>query len=137
MPTIETIIRQVNKDLVPQFEERLRSFLAAQDKEWLIDQIIRLALDAHSLHEMDRKQLQAAKAKTRSERIVRLREIGLNPQVLAAFLERYQAFDRAKLIREGYLLESAPIKGADLIGAEHRTTQGINSGLTQKALGMT
>ena len=124
MSTIETIIRQVNKELVPQFEERLRSFLATQDREWLIDQVIRLALDAHSLQEMDRKQLQEAKAKRRSERIARLRELGLNPQVLAAFLERYQSYDRAKLIRDGYLLEGAPLKGADLIGEEVRTTEG-------------
>ena len=129
MPTIETIIRQVNKDLVPQFEERLRSFLATQDKEWLIDQIIRLALDAHSLHEMDRKQLHEAKAKARAERIARLRALGLNSQSLTAFIERYQTYDRDKLIRDGYLLASAPIKGADLIGAGHRTPEG--NGLLQ------
>ena len=70
MTTIQAIIRQVNKDLVPQFEERLRSSLITQDKDWLIDQVVRLALDAHSLHEMDRKQLQQAKAKARSERVV-------------------------------------------------------------------
>jgi len=63
MPTIESIIRQVNEELVPQFEEKLRRFLVTQDKEWLIDQIVRLALDAHSLQEMDRRQFQEAKAR--------------------------------------------------------------------------
>ena len=124
MTTIQAIIRQVNKDLVPQFEERLRSSLITQDKDWLIDQVVRLALDAHSLHEMDRKQLQQAKAKARSERIVRLRAMNLDLHVLATFLERYQGFDRARLIGEGYLLESAPPKGAGLIGEEHLTTEG-------------
>ena len=33
MTTIQTIIRQVNKDLVTQFEERLRSSLITQDKD--------------------------------------------------------------------------------------------------------
>ena len=124
MPTIETLIRQVNKDLVPQFEERLRSYLVTQDKEWLIDQIIRLALDAHALHEMDRKQRQEFKAKKRTERIARLRELNLTPQVLAAFLGRYHSYDRAKLIGDGYLLETTPAKGTDLIGEEHRTMEG-------------
>lgn len=124
MPTIETIIREVNKDLVPQFEERLRSYLATQDTEWLIDQIVRLALDAHSLEEMDRKQVQAAKAKARSARVARLKEIGLDRHVLAGFLERYTSSDRPNLAREGYLLEGAPIKGTDLIGAEFRSVDG-------------
>src|SRR3989338_9687293 len=110
MPTIETIIRQANKDLVPQFEERLRSILVTQDKQWLIDQIIRLALDAHSLHEMDRKQFQQAKAEARSERLARLQKMRLDPQVLEAFLEPYRSSSRAALNRDGYLVESAPAK---------------------------
>jgi hypothetical protein len=122
--TIESIIRQVNRELVPQFEERLRSFLATQDREWLIDQIIRLALDAHSLHEIDRRQQQESKIRQRADRIARLRELGLDPQVLAGFLDRYQSYDRTALIGDGHLRESAPVKGADLIGPEHRTTEG-------------
>jgi hypothetical protein len=124
MSDIHNIIRQINRDLVPQFEERLRSLLATQDREWLIDQIVRLALDAHSLQEMDRKQMQAAKARKRAERIARLREVGLNPEVVAKFLQRYQTYDRARLIQDGYLLQSAPTKGTGLIGEEHRTLEG-------------
>jgi len=37
MPAIEAVLRQINKDLVPQFEEKLRAYLAEQDKEWLIE----------------------------------------------------------------------------------------------------
>lgn len=37
MPTIESIVRQINKDLVPQFEEKLRSYLSGQDKDWLVE----------------------------------------------------------------------------------------------------
>lgn len=33
MPNIDAILRQINKDLVPQFEEKLRAHLAEQDKE--------------------------------------------------------------------------------------------------------
>ncbi len=124
MSTIETIIRQVNRELVPQFEERLRGFLATQDREWLIDQIVRLALDAHSLHEIDRKQRRESKIRQRAERIARLQEMELDPRVLTSFLDRYQSYDRAMLIRDGHLRESAPVKGTDLIGAEHRTPEG-------------
>lgn len=67
MPTIETILRQINKDVVPQFEERSRQHLEGQHREWLIEQIVRLTLDAHSLHEMDRRQLQVAKLKGRGK----------------------------------------------------------------------
>lgn len=124
MPTIEAIIRQVNRDLVPQFEEKLRAYLETQEKDWLIDQVIRLAMDAHSLQEMDRKQLQEAKARARQQRIERLRQLGLNPQVLADFLERFRGFDRPRLVQEGCLWESAPGKGGDLIGPEHRSQAG-------------
>jgi hypothetical protein len=124
MTTIEAIVRELNKELVPQFEERLRSFLATQDREWLVDQIVRLTLDAHSLQEVDRRQLQERKARERSERIARLSDMQLDPQVLKAFLERYGYHDRETLVAEGYLLSSAPPKGTDLIGDEHRTASG-------------
>jgi hypothetical protein len=124
MPTIEAILREVNRDLVPLFEERLRTFLAHQDREWLIDQIVRLTLDAHSLEEMDRERGHEAKTKERAERISRLVEIGLDRDVLAAFLERYGPYDRERLVRDGYLLAEAPEKGTDLIDGEHRTSAG-------------
>src|SRR5215218_9710935 len=116
MPTIEVILREVNRDLVPLFEERLRALLALQDREWLIEQIVRLTLDAHSLEVMDRKLVQEAKAKERAERISRLVETGLDREVLAAFLERYEPHDRERLVRDGYRLAEAPAKGTDLRG---------------------
>ena len=47
--TIESIVRGINRELVPLFEERLRAALADQDREWLVDQVVRLTLDAHAL----------------------------------------------------------------------------------------
>lgn len=35
MPTIESIVRQINREIVPQFEEKLRAYLAGQDKDWM------------------------------------------------------------------------------------------------------
>lgn len=124
MPTIEAILREVNRDLVPLFEERLRAFLAQQDREWLIEQIVRLTLDAHSLEEIDRKLLQEAKTKQRAERISRVVEMALDRESLAAFLERYEPYDRERLVRERYLVAEAPEKGTEIIGGEHRTSAG-------------
>jgi hypothetical protein len=124
MTTIETITRQINRELVPIFEERLRSFLVMQDKEWLIEQIVRLTLDAHSLQEMDRKQLQEAKARKRAERIERVREIALYPQKLHDFLNLCDVYDRARLLREGHLLPAVPEKGMELIRDDFRSEKG-------------
>ena len=124
MPNIDTIVRRINKDLVPQFETRLREHLAEQGREWLIEQIVRLTLDAHSLHEMDRRHLQEAKTAKRQERIGRIRELAFDRAKLISFLDQYASYDRDKLIALRLLLPSAPEKGSSLVTAEYRTSQG-------------
>lgn len=124
MPNIDSVIGQINRELVPQFEEKLRAFLVTQDREWLIEQIIRLAMDAHSLQEMDRRQVQQQRARERTDRIARVRQMALCAETIAGFTEQYGAFDRSRLTEEGYLLENAPIKGTALIDARHRTPKG-------------
>jgi hypothetical protein len=122
--TIETIVRQINKELVPQFEARLRQHLEQQDREWLIEQVVRLTLDAHSLQEMDRKILQETKMKKRLERIERLRQRELDRTTLTGFLQRYASYDRERLVNEGYLSPDAPVKGTALLSDGHRTAIG-------------
>lgn len=73
--SIHSIIRSINKDLVPQFEEKLREHLHTQDRDWLIEQIVRLTLDAHSLQENDRKIFLEVKEKSRAARKARLLDI--------------------------------------------------------------
>lgn len=124
MATIETIVRQINKELVPQFEARLRQHLEQQDREWLIEQVVRLTLDAHSLQEMDRKILQETKMKKRLERIERLRQRELDRTTLTGFLQRYASYDRERLVNEGYLSADAPVKGTALLSDGHRTAIG-------------
>ena len=124
MPNIETIVRKINKDLVPQFETRLREYLAVQDRDWLIEQIVRLTLDAHSLHEMDRRNIQVAKAARRQERITRVREIALDREKLDAFLKKYADYDRDRLITTGYMLPTAPAKGTQMLSDKDRTGDG-------------
>ena len=124
MPNIESIVRQIIRELVPRFEGELRSRSMARGKEWFIEQVIRLTLDAHSLRALDRKLLQKLKAKERAERMGRLRGIALDRQKLREFLERYAGYTRARLIDEGYLLAAAPAKGTELITSGFRSPEG-------------
>jgi len=124
MTNIDTIVRQINKALVPQFEARLRDHLALQDRDWLIEQIVRLTLDAHSLQELDRKHLQEVKAAKRQARLARIREHAFDHDKLNTFVAKYATWDRDKLIAERYLLTEAPQKGTALLTGEFRTPRG-------------
>jgi hypothetical protein len=124
MPNIESIVRQINQELAPQFDEKLRDYLMMQDKEWLVEQITRLTLDSYSLQEMDLRRVREAKARERADRIDRLRDIALDREKLLEFLERYAPYTRVRLVDEGYLQPSAPAKGTGLITGEFRTARG-------------
>jgi hypothetical protein len=126
MPNIEAILRQINRDLVPQFEEKLRAHLAEQDKEWLIEQIVRLTLDAHSLEEMDRKHIREQETKRRQERAERVKKLNLDEEKLREFADRYKGYSRERLIQEGFLTSEAPPKGGDLITDEFRSREGTD-----------
>ena len=124
MLTIESVIQEINKELVPQFEQKLRAHLQGKSPEWLIEQIIRLTLDAHSLQSKDRSVDRKAKAQRVARRAKRLREMGLNEEKLAAFIARYGGYTRERLIGEAFLKPSAPVKGATLIDETHRSKSG-------------
>ncbi len=126
MSNIESVIRQINKELVPQFESRLREHLASQDREWLIEQVVRLTLDAHSLREMDRRHILAAKAARRQERMDRVRQLAIDRATVVSFIATYASYDRDYLVREGFLLASAPQKGTTLLTAEFLTPAGCH-----------
>lgn len=131
MLTIEHVIQEINKELVPQFEQKLRSYLQGQSPEWLVEQIIRLTLDKHSLQSKDRSVDRKAKAQRVARRAKRLREMGLDEDKLTVFINRYTDYSRERLINEKFLLPTAPVKGAELITESHRTT--IGSELLQQA----
>jgi len=124
MPNIESIVRQINKELVPQFEDNLRKYLADQEKEWLIEQIVRLTLDKHSLEEMDRKHFKEEENLRRAERAKRVRALKLDRAKLNKFLRQYKIHDRVWLTQNGYLKKNAPPKGGELITEKFRTPQG-------------
>ncbi len=123
MPNIETIIRSINRELVPKFEELLREHLRNQPREWLIEQIIRLSLDAHSLEEMDRRSFREAQERRRAARLERVNHLELDESKLSAFLKKYKSFDRQYLEKQGYLIHP-PDKGNELITPRHRSKKG-------------
>jgi len=121
---IHTIVRSINKELMPQFEEKLRSYLVQQDKEWLIEQIVRLTLDVSSLQAKDIQANALQKAQERAERIARIKNLELNEEKLDAFIKKYEKYDRERLLAEGYLIDSPPEKGTDLIRSIYRSEKG-------------
>jgi hypothetical protein len=124
MATIETIVRSINRELVPLFEERLRAELAARDRDWLVDQVVRLTLDAHSLQEADRRTVMEAKAQARADRLRRVTSLALDLTKLESFLAEHGAASREGLIAHGYLSAGAPEKGTALIIAADRGVAG-------------
>jgi hypothetical protein len=123
MPNIDAILREINRELVPQFEEKLRARLANQDKDWLIEQIVRLTLDAHSLEQRDREHIREEQARRKQERADRLRKLNLDEAKLDEFIQRYRDYDRGRLTRENLLSNDAPAKGKELISAEFRSAE--------------
>jgi len=124
MPNIESIVRNINRDLVPQFEEKLRAYLATQDKDWLIEQIVRLTLDVHSLEEMDRQHFREEETRKREQRMQRVKNLNLNMDVLNDFLAKYKKIKREELIAQGLLKTEAPPKGTDMIVEQFRSVEG-------------
>ena len=124
MTTIDVVVRSIHRELTPQFEELLRAALADRDREWLIDQIVRLTLDAHSLQEIDRRSEQEAKARARAQRVARVRAMGLDEVVLRTFLDEYADTTRESLIASGHLLPTAPAKGTAMITNAYRGPDG-------------
>jgi len=124
MPNIEAILRQINKDLVPQFEEKLRASLAEQDKEWLIEQIVRLTLDKHSLEEMDRQHFQEEAHHKRQERAERVKALQLDVEKLREFIDQYKDYQREELIRKNLLSADTAPRGRELITAPFRSAEG-------------
>ncbi len=122
-PTIEQVLRDIHRELTPAFEARLRAELATKDRDWLVEQIVRLTLDRHSLHEMDRQIARERTERRRAERRARLREWGVDEAKLDAFIRRWQPYDRARFEGEGYLI-APPVKGTALIPRRARSDKG-------------
>jgi hypothetical protein len=120
--TIDDLARAIARDLSPEFEQRLRAELAGRDREWLIDELVRLTLARHRFDDLDRDA--AATAVLRAQRLERVREMALDHAAVERFVAEATGETREHLVAEGYLLESAPAKGTALLRSDHRTARG-------------
>jgi hypothetical protein len=122
MGTIDDIARAIARDLSPEFEQRLRSELTGRDREWLIDELVRLTLARHGFEDLDRDA--SANALLREQRLQRVRGLALDPAGVEQFIVRNTGESREHLIEEGYLRDDVPAKGTALLRATHRTERG-------------
>ncbi|GHF25611.1 hypothetical protein [Pseudolysinimonas yzui] len=124
MDDIRSLIRAVNLELSPVFEEKLRQLLADKDRDWLVDQVVRLSLDAHGLREIDRRSEREAKARARAARLERVRALRLDASGVAEFVATHRPTTRDSLIASGHLLADAPAKGTELLTSASRSAAG-------------
>lgn len=124
MENIDTVVRAIQLDLSPAFEERLRVALADRDREWLVDQIVRLTLDAHSLHDIDVRAEREVKTRARAERLERVKTLAFDHDALAAFVGDFGETTREQLQSRGLLSMDAPAKGTAQLGPDDRTAAG-------------
>ena len=124
MATIEELVRKINRELSPQFEEKLRAELVDRDRDWLIDQLVRLTLDAHSLQDLDVAAAVEAKARRRAERLARVTTLAVDADAVQSFAASNAGFTREGAISAGWLLADAPPKGTAAIETSHRTAAG-------------
>ena len=124
MPTIEELVRKINRELSPQFEEMLRAELADKDREWLIDQLVRLTLDAHSLQDLDVAAAVQAQARRRAERLARVTAMAVDADAVRRFTADNSGITRESAIAAGWLVPEAPAKGTAAIEASHLPAAG-------------
>ncbi|NES05271.1 MAG: hypothetical protein F6K22_22090 [Okeania sp. SIO2F4] len=122
--SIQGVVSSIKEELAPQFEEKLRSYLVQQDRDWLIEQIIRLTLDSFYIKKKDIKAIQEQKALERLSRIERLKDMALDRQKLNDFIKKNQKINRDRLIEAEYLINNPPEKGTDLITEKYRSDLG-------------
>lgn len=123
-PTIEAIIADVRSELAPQFEARLRQRLEGRAHEWLVDQVVRLALGPATVEQRDREAARDTEARARAARLERIRRIGLDAAGLRRFVGDHAATTREALMVAGALGIGAPPKGPLPLTSEHRSPAG-------------
>lgn len=117
MDNINRIIKKAQDDLFPELESKIRAELEKKDKDWLIDQIIYLTCERHSLHE------QKADYEQMKKRLTRIKTRGYNDQSITHFITSYKQTNRTTLEQEGYLIQP-PHLGLACIEPHQRTKKG-------------
>ncbi|WP_299104921.1 hypothetical protein [uncultured Tenacibaculum sp.] len=117
MNNINSIIKKAQDDLFPQLEAKIRAELEKKDKDWLIDQIIFLTCEKHSLHE------QKHNLDNFKKRLERIHTANYNLQHLDNFIKQYQNTTR-EVLEKNNLLINPPHMGLDTISSLQRSSNG-------------
>lgn len=123
MGTIEDLAHSVDRDLEPQFAQRLRQALAGWDRDELIDELVRLILAARNAGNPGEDEL-IESATERNERVDRITSLALDADGARQFAAQHGEADRELLIQGGYLAADAPPKGTVQLAADHRSVAG-------------
>ncbi|WP_106793353.1 hypothetical protein [Aquimarina sp. Aq78] len=117
MDNISSIIKKAQDDLFPELEAKIRSELKQKDKGWLIDQIIYLTCERHSLH------AQKENLENMRRRLARISKKGYDDQSVKDFIDKYRKIRRENLEESG-LLANPPHMGMAAIESRQRSTKG-------------
>jgi len=110
MSTIEGLVQAIKRDLGPEFERRLRAALADADREWLIDELVRLTLAANGM----------AKGRATPATDVAAERA----RAAERFIAENGGRTREHLVAEGYINATAPPNGTGLLTADDRIPAG-------------
>lgn len=117
MNDINSIIKKAQDELFPELEAKIRAALALKDKDWLIDQIIYLTCERHSLHEQKENLDQIRKC------MARIQARGYTDQSLQNFIDRYRKIQREDMEKSGLLI-NPPHMGLSVITSAQRSAKG-------------
>jgi hypothetical protein len=123
-PTIEQVLSTVHREVAPTFAASLRAHLAERDRDWLIDQLVRLSLDRAALTVLDEEAARSARVADRAARLERVERLGLDLVRLRRYVAEHQRTSREILMVEGALAVGAPAKGGAMLEPHHRTPVG-------------
>ncbi|EZH74244.1 hypothetical protein ATO12_15370 [Aquimarina atlantica] len=117
MDTISSIIKKAQDDLFPELEKKIRLELQKKDKNWLIDQIIYLTCERHSLHE------QKNRLEDMKKRLDRIHKVGYDDRALMNFVDKYRKISREYLEESRFLMQP-PHMGLATIEPHQRSKKG-------------
>jgi len=124
MTTIESLLQSIRADMAPEIETRLRAALAGEERDWLIEQIVRLSLGPELAFIRDRQHADMLLEEDRAARIDRLQILRLDAASLSSFIDEAKGRDQGQLVAAGCLLPGHPVKGTEMVVETHRTPAG-------------
>jgi len=127
MKSVEQMVRNMRAELADEYYQRLYDALIAQDKNWLVEELIKQLAkhdDGPSLGKQIIQNLgQDSFAAEEGARINRIKRMRLDEWRLSGLIEKYNQIQVTRSEDCFYLIDP-PAKGTDIILPRHRTEEG-------------